>query len=81
MIRRLSVPPFEQLAPLLPRPGDGDPSTRDQVARILADVRERGDDAVRQYTREFDGVDLPPSEWELKPAAWQGALDRIPDRL
>jgi histidinol dehydrogenase len=81
VIRRLSVPPFEQLAPLLPRPGDGDPATRDKVARILADVRRRGDDAVRQYTRDFDGVDLPPSQWELRPAAWQGALDRIPDRL
>jgi histidinol dehydrogenase len=33
--------------------------TADQVvARILADVRERGDAAVRHYTREFDGVDL-----------------------
>ena len=37
----------------------------------------RGDEAVREYTRRFDGVDLAPSAWELDPAEWQGALSRI----
>ena len=31
----------------------------DTVAGILADVRQRGDVAVRQYTSQFDGFDLP----------------------
>lgn len=30
----------------------------DVVRRIIADVRERGDEAVRHYTTTFDGVDL-----------------------
>ncbi|HEU4587957.1 MAG TPA: histidinol dehydrogenase [Gemmatimonadales bacterium] len=81
MIRRLAVPPFENLRPFLPQQGGSDPATRELVARILEDVRGRGDDAVRQYTREFDGVDLPPAEWELKHESWQGALDRIPGEL
>ena len=55
------------------------PATRSP--RILEDVLPGGDEAVREYTRRFDGVDLPPAEWELDPAAWQGALDRIAPAL
>jgi histidinol dehydrogenase len=77
MIRRISVPPFEPLDPLLPQRAGSDPATRETVAGILDDVRLRGDDAVREYTRRFDGVDLPSTEWELDSAGWQGALDRV----
>ena len=38
------------------------------VATILADVRQRGDEALRHYTREFDGVELRSlelSDYEL----------------
>ena len=77
MIRRIAVPPFEALDPLLPRRAGADPATRETVARILDDVLLRGDDAVREYTRQFDGVDLPASEWELDSAGWQGALSRV----
>lgn len=81
MIRRLHVPPFERLQPFLPRPAGSDPETRDQVLRILEAVRLRGDEAIREYTWSFDRVDLAPSEWELKPAAWQAALERTPERI
>jgi histidinol dehydrogenase len=33
-----------------------DPKVQSIVRRILADVRKRGDAAVREYTRKFDGV-------------------------
>ena len=33
-----------------------DPSVQKAVRKILADVRKRGDAAVRAYTRKFDGV-------------------------
>jgi histidinol dehydrogenase len=81
MIRRISVPPFETLDPLLPRRVGSDPETRDQVAAILEAVLERGDEAVREFGRRFDGVDLAPAEWELDQATWQGALERIDTRL
>jgi histidinol dehydrogenase len=77
MIRRLAVPPFEALDPLLPRRAGTDPETREAVRRILEDVLVRGDDAVREYTRRFDGVDLAPAEWELDSGSWQGALARV----
>ena len=77
MIRRLAVPPFEALDPLLPRRAGPDPETRESVRRILEDVLARGDEAVRECTRRFDGVELAPAEWELDPASWPGALARI----
>jgi histidinol dehydrogenase len=78
MIRRLVVPPFEALEPLLPRRAGADRATREAVSAILEAVLARGDEAVREYTLRFDGVDLAPAEWALDPATWQGALDRIP---
>lgn len=81
MIRRLHVPPFDRLEPFLPRPGGADQDTREQVLHILEAVRSRGDEAIREYTWTFDRVDLSPTEWELKPDAWQGALERTPKRL
>jgi len=77
VIRRLVVPPFENLDPLLPRPVGSDHATREQVAVILDAVRARGDAGVRDYTWRFDHLDLTPSEWELPADAWQAALDRI----
>jgi histidinol dehydrogenase len=78
VIRRLHVPPFDRLEPFLPRPAGADRETHDQVLRILEAVRLRGDEAVREYTWTFDRVDLPPSDWEVKPSVWQGALERTP---
>jgi len=70
MIRLLAVPPFEALDPLLPHRAGSDPETREAVRRILDDVLERGDEAVREYTCRFDGVELGPREWELDAAGW-----------
>ncbi len=81
LIRRLEVPPFDALEPLLHRRAGSDPSTRAQVAAIIEDVAARGDEAIREYTRRFDGADLAPADWELPPSTWQGALDRIDPEL
>jgi histidinol dehydrogenase len=81
LIRRLVVPPFSALDPLLPRRAGSDAATRETVAAILEDVLRRGDEAVREYTRKFDGVDLAPPEWALDSAHWQGALERVDPAL
>ncbi len=75
------MPPLEALEPYLPRIAGADPETRRIVAAIVEDVATRGDPAVREYTLQFDGVDLPPEAWELESAAWQSALGRIPAPL
>ena len=81
LIRRLSVPPLDALEPFLPRLAGADPETRRTVAGILEDVLARGDEAVREYTLQFDGVDLEPASWELDSATWQSALSRIAPAL
>ncbi|HSA88770.1 MAG TPA: histidinol dehydrogenase [Burkholderiales bacterium] len=49
-----------------------DPAVQKAVRRILADVRSRGDAAVRAYTQKFDGV--LPREFPVK----ESFLDAIP---
>jgi histidinol dehydrogenase len=66
---------------LLSRSSGSDPETRQAVADILQDVATRGDAAVQEYTLKFDGVDLPPSSWELDSSDWHDALERIPGPL
>ena len=75
------MPPFEALDPLLPQRAGSDAATRETVARILDDVFRRGDEAVREYTHRFDGLDLAPGEWALDSTRWQGALARVNPRL
>jgi histidinol dehydrogenase len=74
-IRQIAVPPFERLEPFLPRVLGADAETRATVARVLEDVAARGDQAVRDCTSRFDGVDLAPTEWEVPVTEWQKALD------
>ena len=46
------------------------------VAEILAQVASRGDAAVADFTRRFDGTDLTPAEWGLPLEACHEALAR-----
>jgi histidinol dehydrogenase len=58
-LRRFSTraPGFEsKLAALTRYDAAQDPAVQKAVRRILADVRKRGDAAVRAYTKKFDGV-------------------------
>lgn len=50
---------YELLERLAARNGETDRKVTAAVGEILAAVRERGDEAVREYTRRFDGVDAP----------------------
>lgn len=36
-----------------------------KVSKILQDIRLKGDLAVRKYTREFDGADIPPKRYRV----------------
>jgi histidinol dehydrogenase len=81
MIRVLAVPPFEALDSFLPRRAGSDPTTREAVRAILDDVLARGDEAVREYGRRFDGMDLAPEAWALDGGTWQKALGRIAPAL
>ncbi len=57
---------------------DTDTAVRDAVASIIESVRDGGDDAVRSYTKRFDGVDrdaLAVTQEEIDEAAAQLTAD------
>jgi histidinol dehydrogenase len=81
-LRRYRVPPLSTIADLLGAGrGAVDPATRESVARVLEAVRTDGDAAVLRFQREYDGVDLAPTEWEVPREAWEAARARLDPQL
>jgi histidinol dehydrogenase len=60
----------------LPRPTQAGEGPLAAVQEILADVRRRGDDAVRELTERFDGVRIDDLRVDV-----EGAVERIPGAL
>ena len=81
MLRRLTAPPFDLLAPHLPGRHAPDPAVRQEVEGILADVRVRGDAAVIEHTTRLDGSALAPDSWEIPREEWPEAFERLPPLL
>jgi histidinol dehydrogenase len=52
---------------------DADPAVYDNVRTILGDVRDRGDAALLEYTRKFDGAELTPETLRVSPEEIAGA--------
>jgi histidinol dehydrogenase len=63
----------------LPRPEMGDLAPTDVVREMLAEVRKRGDAAVREYTARFDGAEV--DELRVSPADLADALGRTAGEL
>lgn len=58
---------------------DTDAAIEQRVADILADVQQRGDAAVLEYTQRFDGLAAASvAELEITQAELQAALDSLP---
>src|SRR5277367_583631 len=77
---RTSDPDFDaQLARVLAYSAEVDAEVENSVAAILADVRSRGDAAVLDCTRRFDGVDAASmAALEIGTAALRAARDGLP---
>lgn len=52
-----------------------DPAVRDRVRAMVERVRQEGDEALRAFGREFDGVEL--ETLEVPRASWNAALDTL----
>ncbi|OYU10424.1 MAG: histidinol dehydrogenase [Comamonadaceae bacterium PBBC1] len=58
---------------------DTDAAIEQRVADILADVQQRGDDAVLEYTQRFDGLQAADVKaLEITQAELKAALDSLP---
>ncbi|SPY08816.1 histidinol dehydrogenase [Oligella urethralis] len=70
----------EQLAQLLAYDETQDAEIEQVVSEIIADVRARGDAAVLEYSRKFDGVHAESmAELEISQAQCQAALEGLPE--
>ncbi len=58
----IKYPPREQWNDLIRRPSLDVASLYDEVKRIIDEVREQGDTALRNFTRKFDKVDIEHPE-------------------
>ena len=47
------------------------------VRRIIADVRKRGDAALLEYTRKFDGANLTRRQLRVRPAETRKAIEGV----
>ena len=85
-IRKLdsSAPDFkETLDALLAFESETDDAIESSVAKILADVKRRGDAAVLEYTNQFDripdGGATSMAAFDVQQAELDAALDALPD--
>jgi len=79
MIRIIRCDDPAQAPVLLGRKQEAQEQIDDVVAKILADVKSNGDDAVRRYTERFDGAKL--KELELPPEKMEEAKNRVDKRF
>ena len=70
-----------KLASILDRRSGFPAEVEDAVARILADVRARGDQAVCESTQEFDGVATKPDEFKVPHADLERAASCMDPNL
>jgi histidinol dehydrogenase len=77
VLRQIRAGSPEALA-LLDRSTRFDDGVDDAVAAILRDVRTRGDDAVAQYTRQFDQREPP---YEVTRARWDELAAKVDARV
>src|SRR6185312_8567863 len=69
----------DRLTASLPRPAAADNPPTEAVRRIIAQVRQGGDQALRELTARFDKVDI--DEIRVPPAALKEALEAIDPAL
>jgi sulfopropanediol 3-dehydrogenase len=60
-------------------PRQGSAAVAEVVAGVLADVRSRGDEAVRQYSEEFDG--WSPESFRLSPEEIERIVAGVPEQV
>ncbi len=73
------TPEFKKfLAAILARRGGDNDALDSAVAKIIAEVRERGDRALIDFTKRFDRVRLTAATIRVTPAERRSAMSQIP---
>ena len=53
----------------------------EKVRHIVDQVRQHGDQAVAQFTADFDGIKVTPADFRIKPEALRQAHEQLDGRL
>ena len=79
-MRRIELAPGQAFdKDMLERPGAFNAEALAAATSIVADVRERGDEALCEYTARFDGVEI--EEFRVSDAAIDEALSRVDPKV
>jgi histidinol dehydrogenase len=77
-ILRASHPSFaEEIERIMNRGNVLDEAVLESVAEIIADVSQRGDEALIAYTEKFEGISLDPSALEVDPDEVEKAVNSL----
>jgi histidinol dehydrogenase len=74
LFRTTETPPDRIVATLARPPAAADPDAVGRVAAIVDEVRRRGDAALVDFTKRFDGVELRPEELRVSEGEWAAAI-------
>jgi histidinol dehydrogenase len=80
LLRATELSPEGVVAALARPPTATDPAAVARVAAIVDEVRRRGDSALLDFTKRFDGVDLRPDELRVSETEWAAATVSPPLR-
>lgn len=75
----INCPPREQWNKIISRPVLNTDNLFEKVEQILNEVRKRGDEAVRNYSKQFDLVEL--DELEVSETERKEAFHLVPEKL
>lgn len=56
-------------------------NTHQRVQKIVREVRQRGDEALLEFTERFDGIKLAPGRVQVSEEEVDAALDSVPHQL
>ena len=79
MVQIIKYPAREDWERVMARPDNDISELHRTVGEILADVRVRGDEAIREYGKRFDGVEL--SSLEVTPGEFEEAETLVSPEL
>jgi len=74
------APHYKAALATLNRSAEPDPRVSGTVAKIIADIRTRGDTALLQFTEKFGGPTLTAKQLRVTPAEFKKAEKRVDDK-
>jgi histidinol dehydrogenase len=70
-------PGYKAALAALDRSAEPDPGVRETVAKVIADIRARGDAALIEYTEKFGGPRLTAKQLRVSAAEYKAAEKRV----